>query len=136
MPRRKSTVVPLAVIALLLGGAGPAAADGVGPTASASAGPTGDGAQALCKRAVRIDKRIDKALTRLNGPVSARGSIARLQQRVDNARTAGHDEVETYLNGRLTHRKSLVPTLQQRDKDLSKVSDWCKANTTTDGATS
>ncbi|MBP5911743.1 MULTISPECIES: hypothetical protein [Streptomyces] len=136
MLRRKTTVVSITAIALLLGGgAGPAAAGGTSPTSSASAGPKGDGAQALCKRAVRIDKRIDKALTRLNGPASVRGSLARLQQRVDNAKAAGHDEVETYLDGRLTHRKSLVPTLQQRDKDLAKVSDWCKANTTTNGAT-
>lgn len=135
MPCRKTTVVSLTVIALLLVGVGPAAADGAGPTTDASAGPTGDGARALCKRAVRIDKRIDRALTRLNGASSVRGSVARLQQRVDNAKAAGHDEVETYLEGRLTHRKSLVAALQQRDKDLARVSDWCKAESDTDGAT-
>ena len=134
MLRRKTTVVAVAAVALLLGGSGPAAADGGSPTPATSAGPTGDGS-ALCKRAGRIDKRIEKALTRLNGPVSVRGSVARLQQRVDNAKTAGHSEVETYLNGRLTYRKSLVTTLQQRREDLAKVSDWCKTQTPTDGAT-
>ena len=82
MLRRKITVAAVASVALLLGGSGLAAADGGSPTSSPSAGPTGDGSKALCKRAVRIDKRIDKALTRLNGPASVRGSIARLQQRV------------------------------------------------------
>ncbi|SDN21738.1 hypothetical protein SAMN04487981_104105 [Streptomyces sp. cf386] len=135
MLRRKTTVAAVACLALLLGGSGVAAADGASPTSSPSAGPAGDGAQALCKRAVRIEKRIEKSLTRLNGPVSVRGSIARLQQRVDNAKAAGHDAVETYLNGRLAYRKSLVPTLQQRSKDLAKVSDWCEANTTANGAT-
>jgi hypothetical protein len=84
---------------------------------------------------VRIDKRIDRSLTRLNGPVSGRGSIARLQQRVDHAEAAGHGAIETYLKGLLAYRKSLVPTLEQRSKDLAKVSDWCGASTTADGAT-
>ncbi|MGW3117461.1 hypothetical protein ACWDBW_09965 [Streptomyces sp. NPDC001107] len=37
-----------------------------------------------------------------------RGSIARLRQRVDNAKAAGHNEIATYLQDRLTFRKSLV----------------------------
>ncbi|MGJ5828996.1 hypothetical protein [Streptomyces ossamyceticus] len=67
--------------------------------------------------------------------MSVRGSIARLQQRVDNAKAAGHGAIETYLKGRLAYRKSLVPTLEQRSKDLAKVSDWCGPNPTADGAT-
>ncbi|MDX6348132.1 MAG: hypothetical protein QOF84_2922 [Streptomyces sp.] len=128
MPHRKTTLVALATVTALLAAIGPAAADSAAPTSSASTGPTGDGAKALCKRGARIDKRIDKALTRLNGPVTRRGSIARLQKRVDNAKAAGHDEIETYLNDRLTFRTSLVPTLKQRSKDLARVTDWCRTH--------
>jgi len=132
MPRRRLTVVALATITVLLGATGPAAADGTSPTPGTSAGPTGDG-ERLCKRAARVDQRIDKALARLNGPVTERGSIARLQKRVDNAKAAGNTEVETYLSDRLTFRKSLVPTLQQRSTDIAQVTTWCNAHN--DGAT-
>ena len=76
----------------------------------------------------RIDRRIDRALKRLEGGAGVKGSIARLQQRVDNAKKAGHEEIATYLQDRLTFRKSLVPTLQQRQKDLAAVKTWCADN--------
>jgi hypothetical protein len=122
--RTAAVAVATATAAALLGLAGPAAADSGSPAPV----PSTDGAKALCHRATKIDRRIDRALTRLNGPVTTRGSIARLQQRVDNAKAAGHTEVETYLKDRLTFRKSLVPTLQQRREDLAEVQDWCEAN--------
>ncbi|MER5434036.1 hypothetical protein [Streptomyces sp. NPDC002588] len=130
MQRTKTVAVALTATAALLTAAGTATADDTTPTPSATV--QGDGAQVLCKRAPKIDKRIDRALNRLNGPADARGSIARLEQRVAAARTAGHDQIETYLNDRLTFRKSLVPMLQQRKKDLAQVTTWCAANN--DGA--
>lgn len=119
--RRGSTLlVGLAVAALLAGGTGAAAADG-----SPAPAPTGDGAQALCKRVPKIDRRIDRALKRLDGGVGVRGSLARLQRRVDNATEAGHDQIATLLQDRLDFRRSLVTTLQQRRKDLDGVRTWC-----------
>ncbi|GLW53458.1 hypothetical protein [Kitasatospora phosalacinea] len=111
-----------AVGALALAGAflaaGPAqAADG--------AAPKGDGAKAVCKRLPKTQERIDRALERLNGDATVAGSVARLQQRVDNARKEGHAEVEKYLNDRLTFRRGLLPTLQTREADLVAVADWC-----------
>ncbi|MFI9100468.1 hypothetical protein ACIGXA_08065 [Streptomyces fildesensis] len=124
MPTTRTTrtaIAACAAVAALLGAAGSAAA-------TPSAPPTGDGAKAVCKRAPKADARIDKALARLNGNAGTKGSVARLTQRVANAKSAGHSEIETYLNDRLTFRKSLVPTLQQRQKDLKAVLVWCQAN--------
>lgn len=118
--RRRTLLVGAAVAALLAGGTGMAAAENTPAPA-----PTGDGAKALCKRVPKIDRRIDRALKRLDAGVDKRGSIARLQQRVDNAKAAGHDEIATFLQDRLTFRKSLVTTLHQRQKDLADVRTWC-----------
>ncbi|MGW2519752.1 hypothetical protein ACWC09_22590 [Streptomyces sp. NPDC001617] len=124
---RRTVLVGLAAAAVLATGTGAAVADGT-TTPAPAATPTGDGAQALCKRAPKIDQRIDRALKRLNAGADKRGSIARLQQRVDNAKSAGHHEIATYLQDRLTFRKSLLPTLEQRQKDLADVQTWCKDN--------
>ncbi|WP_329303263.1 hypothetical protein OG410_37730 [Streptomyces sp. NBC_00659] len=122
-PRTRTTVVSLLAVGALLGAAGAASADGTGTRPSGA--PTGDGAKALCKRAPKIDQRIDRILDRLNGDASQRGSIARLEQRVANAKSAGHTEIEEYLDNRLTFRRSLVPTLESRQKDLADVEKWC-----------
>lgn len=118
--RRRTLLAGLAAAALLATGTGAAAAD-----SSPVPAPKGDGAKALCRRVPKIDRRIDRALTRLDGGVTVRGSVARLQQRVDNAKNAGHDQIATFLQDRLTFRKSLVTTLQQRQKDLGGVKTWC-----------
>ncbi|MGP3949763.1 hypothetical protein [Streptomyces sp. 7N604] len=137
-PRTRSVAVALAALTttgVLLGVAGTAVAGGGdGGTPSASAARTadgegaGDGARALCKHAPKIDKRIERALHRLSAGAAKRGSIARLEKRVANAKAAGHDEIETYLNHKLTFRRSLVPTLEQRQKDLTEVRKWCREN--------
>ncbi|MEV0483015.1 hypothetical protein AB0I69_20715 [Streptomyces sp. NPDC050508] len=119
--RGKRLFVGLATAALLTAGTTAATA---GSTPAPT--PTGDGAQALCKRLPKIDNRIDRALERLNAGAGTRGSIARLQQRVDNAKSAGDDAIATYLQDRLDFRKSLLPTLQQRQKDLTDVKTWCQ----------
>lgn len=129
MPSTRKTVisvVSLVAAGSLFGAAGAATADAATPAPSGT--PTGDGAAALCKRAPKIDRRIDRILTRLRADASQRGSIARLEQRVANAKSAGHTQIETYLNDRLTARRSLVPTLETRQKDLADVEKWCGAH--------
>ncbi|MFF3455405.1 hypothetical protein ACFYXH_13955 [Streptomyces sp. NPDC002730] len=122
----KTAALALTTVAALLAAAGTASAGGGTP--SPDAAPTGDGAQALCKRVPKIEKRLDRALARLDGNATQRGSIARLAKRVENAKAAGHTEIETYLNDKLTFRRSLVPTLEKRRKDLTAVKTWCEAN--------
>ncbi|MGW3916745.1 hypothetical protein ACWEBX_35335 [Streptomyces sp. NPDC005070] len=126
-PRAGKTVVALMAVGALLGAAGAASADG-GTGTHPSGAPTGDGAKALCKRAPKIDRRIDRILGRLDGDASQRGSIARLEQRVANAKSAGDTQIETYLDHRLTFRRSLVPTLESRQKDLADVRKWCASH--------
>lgn len=120
--RRRTLLVGMAAAALVATGTGVAAAESA---PSPAAAPTGDGAHRLCKRLPKIDHRIDRALKRLDAGAATRGSVARLQARVDNAKSAGHDEIATFLQDRLTFRKSLITTLQQREKDLADVRTWC-----------
>ncbi|MET8691266.1 hypothetical protein [Streptomyces bauhiniae] len=127
MDARRSTrtlLAGLATAALLAGSAGAASAADASPGAK----PAGDGARALCKRAPKIDQRIDRALKRLDAGKARRGSVARLQQRVDNAKKAGHTEIATFLQGRLDTRESLKKDLQDRKKDLAGVKTWCAKN--------
>ncbi|AVZ73907.1 hypothetical protein SLUN_18740 [Streptomyces lunaelactis] len=131
---KKTAALALTAVAALLATTGAASADtgtgtGTGTSTPApKATPTGDGAQALCKRVPKIDKRLERILSRLDGDVTERGSIARLQKRAENAKKAGHTEIETYLNDKLTFRRTLVPTLEKRQKDLAAVKTWCEAN--------
>ncbi|MFK4109058.1 hypothetical protein [Streptomyces sp. NPDC002176] len=131
MDARRSTrtlLAGLATAALLAGSAGAASAADASPSAKPAAKAAGDGARALCKRAPKIDKRIDRALKRLDAGKARRGSVARLQQRVDNAKKAGHTEIATFLQGRLDTRESLKKDLEQRKKDLAGVKTWCEKN--------
>ncbi|PKW10101.1 hypothetical protein SAMN05428944_2721 [Streptomyces sp. 1222.5] len=126
MDMRRGTRTLLAGLAVtaVLGTAGVASAAG----GTHAAGPAGDGAKALCKRAPKVDRRIERALRRLDAGAGTRGSVARLEKRVDNAKKAGHTEIATYLQNRLTFRKSLGTTLRQRQKDLAAVRTWCRGN--------
>ncbi|MER7916291.1 MULTISPECIES: hypothetical protein [unclassified Streptomyces] len=124
--RTRTLLAGLAATAVLAGSAtAAAAADGTTPS---SAGPSGDGAKALCKRLPKVDRRVERALKRLDAGAGTRGSVARLQKRVDNAKKAGHTEIATYLQNRLTFRETLRTTLQQRQKDVAGVKTWCQKN--------
>ncbi|WP_327281757.1 MULTISPECIES: hypothetical protein [unclassified Streptomyces] len=129
--RRTAAAIGAVALAGALFAAAPAQADTATPAPAApktaKSAPKGDGAKGICKRLPKTETRISTAITRLNGDVTVLGSVARLEQRVANAQTAGHTEVHTYLNDRLTFRKSLLPTLQKRQDDLKAVSTWCSA---------
>ncbi|MDH6575332.1 hypothetical protein [Kitasatospora sp. MAP5-34] len=124
LANRKSAAV---LGALALAGALFAAAPAQAATTTAKAAPKGDGAKVICNRLPKTEARVDAAITRLNGAVTVPGSIARLEQRVADAKTAGHTEIYNYLNDRLTFRKSLLPTLETRQADLKAVNTWCTA---------
>ncbi|MFI9331483.1 hypothetical protein ACIGZJ_28590 [Kitasatospora sp. NPDC052868] len=130
--RRAAAALGALAIAGSLFAAAPAqAADGTGsPSAAPSARqtPKGDGAKGICKRLPKTEERVAKAVDRLNGDAGVVGSIARLQQRATDAKTAGHTPIATYLNDRLTARRSLLATLQTRQSDLKAVATWCTAN--------
>jgi hypothetical protein len=134
MPKRaRLAVVGVAVAGTLLAG-GPAFAASGGTASPAAHAPKGDGAHALCVRVPKLERRIERELDRLNGGVNVRGSIARLEARVDNAKKLNHTAIATYLQDRLNTRKALVGTLQQRETDLKGVQAWCQANDNGKGA--
>ncbi|MCF3147491.1 hypothetical protein [Streptomyces platensis] len=121
----------LALAGSLLATAGPANAAGTDSPASAPAatapktGHKGHG-KSLCERVPHIEKRLNKALDRLNGDARTRGSIARMEARVKKAHAKGHEEVATFLQDRLTHRKELKPDLTRKLRDLKAVATWCE----------
>ncbi|WP_107095101.1 hypothetical protein [Streptomyces chattanoogensis] len=135
MQRPKTTVATalagLALTGSLLSAAAPAnaAESASGPAAShAKVHPDRQRhteGKGICTRVPRLEKRIDRALARLNGGVHTRGSIARMAQRVKNARAKNHDAVATFLQDRLTRRKQLKPTLTRERVDLKAVAAWC-----------
>ncbi|MFD5512307.1 hypothetical protein [Streptomyces sp. NPDC059761] len=133
LPNRRTAAATIGALALAgaLISAAPAQAESASPAPAApktaKSAPKGDGAKAICKRLPKTETRVSAAITRLKGDATVPGSVARLEQRVANAQTAGHTEVHTYLNDRLTFRKSLLPTLQKRQDDLKAVSTWCSA---------
>ncbi|MFE1177038.1 hypothetical protein [Streptomyces sp. NPDC058773] len=115
----------------LLATAGPAnATNADGPASAPTATTPKTGHQSkgksLCERVPRIEKRINKALDRLNGDAHTRGSIARMAARVTKAQSKGHKEVATFLQDRLTHRKELKPNLTRQLHDLKAVATWCE----------
>ncbi|MGW7003583.1 hypothetical protein ACWGCW_12315 [Streptomyces sp. NPDC054933] len=141
MQRRKATVTATVAGLVLTGSlaavAVPAYADGTSPTPSASAstapqahpkGPKTDGARALCRRVPKLDRRITRELKRLEAGAGTRGSIAFLQQRVDNAKKENHAAIAKFLGDRLSARQALLVNLKQRQSDLKDVASWCKAN--------
>jgi hypothetical protein len=96
------------------------------PSATAPHNDKGTGhGKGICHRVPKLEQRIDKALDRLNGDAHTRGSIARLEQRVKNARANHRDAVATFLQDRLTHRKELKPYLMRERTDLKAVAAWC-----------
>ncbi|MFF4186189.1 hypothetical protein ACFYZ9_23675 [Streptomyces sp. NPDC001691] len=126
--RRRVAAAALAATAVLTVTAPSAFADSAPSAAATAKAPTGDGAKSICKREPKSEKRIERALNRLGGGADTLGSVARMQQRVDNAKKEGHTAIATYLDHKLTYRKGLVTTLQQRQKDLKDVASWCAAN--------
>ncbi|MFG3284761.1 hypothetical protein [Streptomyces sp. NPDC048111] len=126
--RRRIAAAAFAAAAVLTVTApGAFAADKPSGGATAPA-PTSDGAKGVCKRAPKAGKHVERALNRLDGGATTVGSVARMQQRLDNARKEGHTAIATLLDHKLTYRKGLVTTLQQRQKDLKDVTSWCAAN--------
>ncbi|WP_370096659.1 hypothetical protein [Streptacidiphilus sp. MAP12-20] len=138
MSRIKPKRVRLAVAGIAVAGsllaASPAYAANGGTASAAAHAPKGDGAHALCLRVPKLERRLERALDRLNGSVTVPGSIARLQLRVDNANKLGHKAIATYLQDRLNTRKAMVGTITQRQTDLQGVKTWCAANDNGKGA--
>ncbi|MEU8966617.1 MULTISPECIES: hypothetical protein [unclassified Streptomyces] len=125
---RRIAAAVLAATAVLTVTAPSAFADSTPAPATTAKPPTGDGAKGICKRESKAEKHVERALNRLDGGATTVGSVARMQQRADNAKKEGHTAIGTLLDHKLAYRKGLVTTLQQRQKDLKDVAAWCSSN--------
>ncbi|MFJ9412591.1 MULTISPECIES: hypothetical protein [unclassified Streptomyces] len=136
MQRRKATMTAALaglVLATTAAAAPSFAAAGASPATSDSAaahtkGPKGDGARKLCHRVPRLEKRIDRRIKRMEGPVARRGSLKFLEARIDNAKKANHTAIAKFLGDRLATRKELLASLKKKKPDLKDVATWCAAN--------
>ncbi|MEU6173587.1 hypothetical protein ABZ832_16905 [Streptantibioticus parmotrematis] len=131
MQRRKAamaaTVAGIALTGSLVAGAAPSYADSASSTVTTAAkAPKGDGAKVLCRRVPALERRVNRAVKRLEAGVNTPGSIARLQQRIDNANAKGDTAVAKLLGDRMSTRKALLPNLEQRQTDLKSVGSWCQ----------
>lgn len=97
------------------------------PAYAGTPGGGGHRAPALCGRLPQLEARIDRALARLDGDASVKGSIARIRERATVAEGNGHPQVAAYLEGVLATRRHLAPELRQRKADLALVKAWCAA---------
>ncbi|CAM5567409.1 hypothetical protein SXANM310S_01069 [Streptomyces xanthochromogenes] len=125
---RRVAAAALAATAVLTVTAPSAFADSTPAAAATAKPPASDGAKGVCKRESKAEKHVDRALNRLDGGATTVGSVARMQQRADNAKKEGHTAIATLLDHKLTYRKSLVTTLQQRQRDLKDVAAWCSSH--------
>ncbi|MEU4847552.1 hypothetical protein [Streptomyces gilvosporeus] len=136
MQRRKATMTAALAGLVLAATAATApsyAAEAQSPATSATAAahakaPKGDGAKRLCHRVPRLERRIDRRITRFEGPVTRPGSIAFLERRIANAKKAHHTAIATFLGDRLTARKEMLTNLKKAKPDLKEVAAWCEAN--------
>ncbi|MEV6048625.1 hypothetical protein [Streptomyces xanthochromogenes] len=125
---RRVAAAALAATAVLTVTAPSAFADSAPAAAATAKPPASDGAKGVCKRESKAEKHVDRALNRLDGGATTVGSVARMQQRADNAKKEGHTAIATLLDHKLTYRKGLVTTLQQRQRDLKDVAAWCSSH--------
>ncbi|WP_371535533.1 hypothetical protein OG217_12610 [Streptomyces sp. NBC_01023] len=136
MQRRTATMTAAfagLVLAATAAAAPSYAADSTAPARTGSAaahakGPKGDGAKKLCRRVPKLEKRIDRRLKRMEGPVGTRGSLAYLEQRIADAKKADDTAIAKFLGDRLTAREGLLNTLKEKQPDLKSVATWCAAN--------
>jgi len=100
---------------LVAGGAATSfAADTPQPTATATA----EGHPHACARAQHADKRVQRALDRIQADATHKGSVAWLRARAAEADQAGKTDRATALRARAGRREERVPKLEAAQKRL------------------
>lgn len=79
----------------------------------------------LCARVPVVTDRAERALDRINGDASVRGSILWLHDRADRARDAGRDDLADLIEGRIDIRIERVDVLEARLDWLSEAAEKC-----------
>jgi hypothetical protein len=128
----KTLVGAGAIGALVIVGSPAAQADTSTPAPTPSSTATNKAGQArlhvravrLCRRASRVEPRVNRLVTRLSAGPGTRGSIQFLQARANRVR-AKDAALADILDGRVAIRQSRLHTLQLRRQQLPKVTAWC-----------
>jgi hypothetical protein len=121
---RRLAALGVAVTALSLGAASPAAAE-PRPGPSASEGRTGERAAKLCARLPELAARADRLLARFQGGADQPGSVEFIKKRAERARANGHTDLATALDSRAKVRADLIPVLRTKKEGVSKMIGWC-----------
>lgn len=99
------------------------------PTATTKGGQQRLHARAarLCARADRVERRVNRLITRFSAGPGTRGSIQWVQARADRVR-AKDPALADIIDGRARIRQSRLNTLQLRKQQLPKVEAWCASH--------
>lgn len=79
----------------------------------------------LCARVPLVTRRVERALDRINGDATVRGSIEWLHDRADQARDAGRDDLAELIEGRIDIRIERIDVLEARLDWLSQAAQLC-----------
>ncbi|WP_051275007.1 hypothetical protein [Cellulomonas sp. URHD0024] len=105
--------------------AGPAAAsfaaEAPQPTATSQASLPGDGHRHPCTRAAHVERRLERALARIQGDAQQKGSVAWLEARAAEADQAGKTERAAALRARADRRESRARTLTDAQARLAAM---------------
>jgi hypothetical protein len=89
------------------------------PTGTSTAGAaSGDVHRNVCARATHAERRVERALARIQGDAQQKGSIAWLEARAAEADQAGRTERAAALRARADRREVRVPELQAAQERL------------------
>ena len=81
-----------------------------------------------CLRIPNFQIRTNNLITRLNGDASVKGSLAWLQAQINDAKAKNRTQLATVLQNRLAVRTQTLKVLQQRQANLAKLLDKCRAH--------
>lgn len=84
-------------------------------------------ADRLCERAAKAGPRIDRAVARISGDATTRGSVLWLRAKADQVR-ATDPTLAGLLESRAQIREARLPVLKLRRQELPKVTAWCDAH--------
>jgi hypothetical protein len=96
------------------------------PTATSTAGQQRLHARAvlLCARVHRVERRVDRLITRFSAGPDKRGSVQWVRAKADQVR-AKDPALADIIDRRAQIRQSRLNTLQLRKQQLPKVVAWC-----------
>ena len=108
----------LAVVILTLPGV-------AGATTGQADDELGPRLERACHRIPNLELRTTNFLDRLRGDAAVKGSLAWLQDRIDEADEAGRDQLVTVLENRLEVRTTTIDVLEARQEALADARQLC-----------